>query len=487
MPAMLKFLRNKSIQKRLFLGLAIGIIPSFVIWGVMVESTPGGAGAEAGKIGRKSISTGDFIKQYEAFRNEISVFHGIDPAKLEGQMDFEKATWERILVLNAAKDLKIGTSDEEVLAWLAQQKSFHTNGKFDQSMYRFFIERQLKTTAREFEESIRSMLTLRKVIDVFSPPFEPGEDDIRKLFRERFASRHLRYAVFAADASSPEPVIDEKEVENLYESMKHVLIHPEAVNVLYVYLPKEPDKNTEEVRTALASAGPEKAADHGLESKESGFLTRQSPFPEAGYSEKLTQAVFALAKEGDLAPWIETEKGHVLARLVKKRATEPIPLEEAKTDIRKHLVQGELDKKVRERADAFRAAAAEKGFDQAAQEAGITVLDAPAYKRGEYLDKAGPLAAQFDETIAPLAAGQTADPIKTPNGFAVIKVETIADPSEEEWAKEKDVLKKEIAKKAMSESFGKKMDALWAKLRINYETMKALFPQKYGSENSVKN
>lgn len=158
---MLKFLRNKKVQKNIYLALAILIIPPFVIWGVFMD--PSEKNSALGSIGPRQISTQQYLASYKAVQHQLIFLYGPQFESLKSLVNFKGEAWDRILLLDYAKRERIHTRDEEVVDWLSMQPLFSNRGRFDVSFYKRYVGNALRTDARNFEEEVRQILTIAKI------------------------------------------------------------------------------------------------------------------------------------------------------------------------------------------------------------------------------------------------------------------------------------------------------------------------------------
>ena len=111
---MLKFLRNKKTAKKIWIGLAIIIIPAFAFWGF------GGAGNEhkenstAGKIFGKNISNLEFKDSLIAVRTMAIMQFGDKLPEIEKYFNFQSQAWERLMLLYEAKRRRIESAAEDI-------------------------------------------------------------------------------------------------------------------------------------------------------------------------------------------------------------------------------------------------------------------------------------------------------------------------------------------------------------------------------------
>ncbi len=477
---MIKLLRNKAIQKKLFLGIAVMIIPSFLIWAVKIDKQGANMGPVAGTFQGHKIPTGEFLKNFQSFRREIYLMQGSKADELMKQVDMEKAVWDRVLLGREARRLGVRVSNAEVVDWIGNQSIFQPSGVFEPFVYKRFVEYQLRMTAREFEEDIRQFLAIRKTVDAVAGDPKFTEDDARRVFREQKAPRRLRYVLVTAAPGTEEKPVPEEEIRNLYNMLQAAFMKPESAKISYAILEKGSGRDTPENRKAVEAEGLEKAAALGLEIKTAGPLGPKDPVPEIGFSEALSAAVFKLETTGDRTPWIETDKGAVLVRLDGKEASRPLSFEEARADIEEKMRESQKQESLRGEADRIRAAMVQKGFDPAAAEEKLEVLETKNYKPGEYLDKVGQ-SDELEHRISPLAAGELSEPVPYSGGFAIVRVVSVDETFTEGWAGEKDRILAELADHARSEAISKKLEELRSQLNPNFKTMGTLFPQKYSA------
>lgn len=168
---MLKFFRNKKNQKRIYILLAIAIIPPFLFWGVMVsqEDKKMNPATALGRIENHSISIQEYLKSYQAIQHQVALVYGEKAKMIARLIDFKTEAWDRLLLLDYAKKEKIKISDSEVVDYLQNQPIFNPNGRFDEQFYKAYTTNYLRISTRDFEEEIRQMLTIRKIQDKMSP------------------------------------------------------------------------------------------------------------------------------------------------------------------------------------------------------------------------------------------------------------------------------------------------------------------------------
>lgn len=162
---------HKLIQSRLLWAVFLVVIVfSFVIWGMQMQGEERTERGQApGLLDGKPVS----FEEYRAaqIHSEISLrlIYGELPRTVEVNRMLRRNAWERLALLRLARELDIQVSDDEVLQALAQERSFHRNGRFDRDLYlsqiRGFLG-DIRWPVSTFEETIRQDLALRQLIEL---------------------------------------------------------------------------------------------------------------------------------------------------------------------------------------------------------------------------------------------------------------------------------------------------------------------------------
>ena len=141
---MLKFLRHKKTAKKIWIGLAVIIVPAFVLWGSGSLLRNRQEQTFAGIMFGKKISLQEFQDAFSAEKTSAILQFGDKLSEFEGQFNFEAAAWERLMLLQEAKKRKITVTDKEVVDFMQKLPLFQRNGKFDSKIYdqilKLFVE-----------------------------------------------------------------------------------------------------------------------------------------------------------------------------------------------------------------------------------------------------------------------------------------------------------------------------------------------------------
>ena len=162
---MLKFLRNKHHQKKIYIILAVAIIPPFLLWGVTTSQKDSKVPPTVGVVENKKVSLREYLNSYKAVQHEMAFIYGDKIKEVAPMINTKGEAWDRILFLHYAKKEKIKTSDAEVVEWISRQPLFQNHGQFDANIYNLYVTHYLRSNARDFEEEIRGILTIEKIAD----------------------------------------------------------------------------------------------------------------------------------------------------------------------------------------------------------------------------------------------------------------------------------------------------------------------------------
>ena len=276
---MLKFLRKKENQKRIYLILAVVIIPPFVLWGVFLQKNEKGP-STLGVIEGKKISLQDYLKSYQAVEHQAALVYGEKLAQLRPFINFKGEAWDRLLLLDYAKKEGIRTSDDEVVSWLTRQPAFTgKKGDFDADFYKLYVGQFLRTSTRAFEEEIRQFLTMHKIRKRFESTIEIGDAELKALYLQANGARDITYALVPWEPGKKATQAAVQKLDGL--------------------------------KAKMSASGFEKALqDEGIEIKTMEKFSPGSEVPGIGRSKRLEKEIARL-KEGETSPAFPVPSGPV--------------------------------------------------------------------------------------------------------------------------------------------------------------------------------
>ena len=161
---MLRQLRSKKVAKKVLIGLAIIIIPAFVLWGAKGSSRKGGGPTFAGTIFGRKISFKEYAESWRAVKNE-AIMRYKDFQKIYKELRLDEEAWNRLILLHEAKKQRIKVSNDEVIQIIQSFPFLIRDNKFDAVLYEHVITNTFRISPREFEEDIRDSLIISKLLN----------------------------------------------------------------------------------------------------------------------------------------------------------------------------------------------------------------------------------------------------------------------------------------------------------------------------------
>ncbi len=177
---MLKILRNKKTAKKIWIGLAIIIIPAFALWGFGSSGSSREENMPAGKIFGKNVSTLEFKKALAAAKTAAILQFGDKFSEVEKYLNLETQAWERLILLQEAKRRKLSINDREVVDTIQKASYFQNKGVFDNKTYMEILRYVFRLQPRTFEEQMRQNLILAKLYNQITEGIKIEDSQIRQ-------------------------------------------------------------------------------------------------------------------------------------------------------------------------------------------------------------------------------------------------------------------------------------------------------------------
>ena len=349
----------------------------FVGWGAY-DFSSSSSGAIA-KVGNIKVTNKDLQDKYSKVYNYYNQMMG-------GRLTKEKAKKLKLqdlaldqlfndtILLNYAKDLGLSTSDKEVLQEIANIPAFQVDGKFSESRFNSIMQ-SLRTTTKDFKNSISKTLTTQKLLKALSlsnTPLEEkalfsalylqdklkvkvttdkaiklniSDDEIKKYWetnKQKYKS-HTKYEVdlVKVDASTLSP--NEEDIKSFYESKKFLFKDSDGK-----ILPLEKAKDDVKKKVQLKLAKKEilkkylKFKNGEIKPDESKTLTSASL--------EIPISKIAKAQVGEYIRAIETKDGYVCAKLKNIDSPHVLEFNEAKEFAKQDLTSIKKEEALKELA-----------------------------------------------------------------------------------------------------------------------------------------
>jgi peptidyl-prolyl cis-trans isomerase D len=302
---MLKTLRSKKTAKKIWITLAIVVIPAFCLWGFGSALRGREKPSSLGKIFGRSISLQEYAKNYRAVRNQYLIQLGQEQlAKLEKYLNLETQTWDRIIQLAEARRRKIRVSNKEVVDLVKQSPLFQSEGKFNPVLYREIITYVFRTSPRQFEEETRDNLTIAKLYSRLTGQITLSDDEIREAYEKENEQISLEYIGVRHQDFLDEVSTEKQELLDYYNANFEQFSKPLSYNLEYIRIENK-DKSMINEIMQLFNQGfslQEAAGNTDLEVKETGLFSANQPIPQIGWSTEILNILSKLKPKSKAWP-----------------------------------------------------------------------------------------------------------------------------------------------------------------------------------------
>jgi len=292
---MLKILRNKKTAKKVWIGLAVIIIPAFTLWGFGGGMRSKEETAAAGKIFGRTVTNLELKESLAAVKTSAIMQFGDKLPEIEKYLNLPAQAWERLILLYEAKNRKIKVGDKEVIDLIKKTPYFQGNSGFNNKIYQETLRYIFRLQPRTFEEQIRQSLILSKLYQQVTDKIKLSDEQIRQEYLEINEELSINYiASFYSDfAKKIKP--SDNEIAGFFEKNKAMFKEPPSANKA-TYIP-ELAQIKDKVKEAFIKESSQKAAEAKI--KECAEKLKQSSFTEAASACGLKGASTVFFKSSD--------------------------------------------------------------------------------------------------------------------------------------------------------------------------------------------
>ena len=448
---MLKKLRNKKTARKIWIGLAILIVPAFILWGsgslIRSKEEP----TYAGRIFGKKISFLDYKDALDAARNQAIMQFGDDLSEIQKSLNLDALAWERLLLLSEAKKRKIKASDEEVVDLLKSYPFFQRKGKFDNAIYQETLQYVFRTQARIFEEQVRQNLIISKLYKVLTDNINLTDAEIKEAYRTNNEQIDLYYIVGNSSDFAKDINTSEEEIREYFKNNPLEFKRPLSFNLEYVSIATGGENEAatkEKIKNLLSRL--KKGADFAkisqdldLPLKETGLFAQTDPMPGIGWSPQILN-LLSKSKIGEFLPPIYTDKNYYILRLKEKKEPYIPDFETVKdkareislTDKSEAIAKTKIEECLKKLKEEYQINPKLINFAKTAAMFGLKSGSTDLFKYGSYIEGIGAC-----DTLWMLAQnlkeGEFSEVISLASGFYIIKVKSRVPMDENKFAAEK--------------------------------------------------
>jgi peptidyl-prolyl cis-trans isomerase D len=387
---MLDFLRKKKRSWIITILLGLIIVVFVAFYGGSQQPT--GAASNVAEVNGETISQREFILHYQrAVERYREMFKGSLTPELLKNLNIKNSLLEEMiearLVLQEARRLGLTASDDELMNAITQVPEFQVNGRFNKERY-IQLLRANRLTPAQFEEDQRKQLTIQRLQGTLADTVHVTEAEVRDRYRFEQEKINLQFIRLSASENLSDVKITDEDVQKFYDRNKDSLKEPLKVQVEYIPYPFDqlstPAQLTEKDVEDYYNSNRATKFTTPKQAKVRYIMVRLDPVADAKQKEA------AQARANRILT--EARGGKNFAELARKESEDP---------------------------------SAEKGGEIG------------------WLNQ-GQLPEPLDKQIFALAKGEISEPIETPTGFHIVKIEDIKEEKTQSLSEATPVITREL-------------------------------------------
>lgn len=474
---MLKILRNKKTAKKIWLGLAIIIVPAFILWGSGSLIRSKEESGPLGKIFGRKVTPSEFKDALNAVRNQAIMQLGDKFSEMQKYLNLETQAWERLVLLVEAKKRKIKVSDKEVIGLIQRYSFAQKKGRFDNYSYQQTLQYVFHTPPRVFEEQARQNLILAKLYDTVTSQVKVTDAEIKQAYRKENEQLSISYiaAIYADFEKETNPSAEE--IKEYFQKNQLQFKQPLSFNIDYILLPSE-DKDSETAKDKIEKiilrlnkkeGFAKVAADFGLSLKETGLFAQTDPIPGIGWAPEISNLI-SQAQTTQVLPPVQLDKNYYILR-IKERKEPYLPNlgaieDKVKAALIKEKSRVIAKKKIEIASKKLKEAIpSETDFDKLSKDLGLKSSSTDLFKYGSYIEGIG-ASDNFWLTARDLKEGQISPLITMPEGLYIIKTKSGVPVEEAKFSAEKTTFTQKFLSQKKEEYFLRFLEELKRKAII---------------------
>lgn len=458
---MLKQLRNKKTAKKIWIVLAVLIIPAFVLWGSGSLMRSKEESGSAGRIFGRKISLLEYKEAYEAVKNMAVMRFGDNFSEIRKYLNLENQAWERLILLYEAKRHRLNAGDREVIELIESYPIFSRRGQFDNRIYTEALRYEFRTQPRAFEEQVRQNIMLSKLYRQVTDAVGVSDKEIQEEYRRLNEEVSIYYiagvsADFVRDLNP-----SEDQLRNYFAKNSLAFKQPLSFNLEYVSADTE-EKIKQAALSLQKNRNLDKAAlQAGLSFKETGFFAQTDPVPGIGWSPEIAILISKL-KEGEISQPLHLDKNYYILRLKERKEAHIPDFNNSRDKIKEVMVKEESAKKAEEKIKAcyrglkelYAQNPKQADFNKVAKEYGLKAGTTGFFKYGSYIEGIG-ASDVFWLKAQELKEGQFSEVISAGLGFYIIRLKAKTAVDEKRFESEKSEFGRKLLEQKKQEYFNR--------------------------------
>jgi peptidyl-prolyl cis-trans isomerase D len=236
---MLDFLRKQKRNWGITILLGIIIIVFVAFYGG--SSYKDRATAEVAEINGEIISQREFALQYErAVQRYREMLKGsLTPEMIKGlnlRANLLEELIQRKLVVQEARSLGLTATDDDLANHLTKAPEFQIAGRFSKDRYLQILQAN-RLAPVQFEEEQRDQLTMQRLYSIILDSVQVTDAEVRDRYRLDQEKLNLHYIRLQVSDFLPQVKLTDDEIKNFYERNKESLKEPLKIQIEYVAYP----------------------------------------------------------------------------------------------------------------------------------------------------------------------------------------------------------------------------------------------------------
>jgi len=470
---MLKKLRNKKTAKKIWIVLAILIVPAFLLWGLGGALRSQKETAYVGKIFGKKISLLEYKDAIGAVKNQAIIQFGDNLSEIQKYLNLESQAWERLMLLTEAKKRKINVSDKEVIETIQKYPFFERNGKFDNRLYSELLQYVFRAQARIFEEQTRQNLMLSTLYNQVTQNLKVNEEEIKQGYRKLNEEVSIYYIASLASDFTKDLVPSEQEIKNYFNQNSLEFKQPPSFNIEYASSDSEDKIKSITSRLNKRADFAKAALELGAEVKVTGFFSQSDPIPGIGWSPEILNLISKL-KIGQFSAVIHLDKNYYLLRLKEKKDASIPDFEKIKDKVKETFIKDKSAKMAKEKIqecfkklqELCKLSPKQIDFSDIAKTYSLKSDATGLFKYGSYIEGIG-ASDNFWMTAEGLKEGEFSNVIEMGlAGFYIIKLKDRVPMDEKKFESEKAEFSQRLLLEKKQEYFAQFIEELKRKAQM---------------------
>lgn len=273
--------------------------------GLRGEEPKTDVGEIKGFIGPKEVTASELRRVSNSLRHIIALDKGKERAD-QSLSELEEEAWLHLALLHRARQQDIQVSEQEVDAFIHNNRRFQVNHDFDSSRYQTVLS-QLEIDPRQFRQTVKDWLLIDKLFNGIKQQVTVSEEELREAFRAAYELRRASYVIFPirkyinpdlAPAPLQGPISPEFR-EAISHAEEKSIAEAEKYHNLTQRLMKEEELTFETAAQKL-----------GLEVGETGFFSRNVPPAGIHQPDWMWSEAFSISK-GELSRVVAVREGYL--------------------------------------------------------------------------------------------------------------------------------------------------------------------------------